>query len=67
MAEKRFIGIKECSNYLDIKVSTLYRWTHERSVPYYKFGKIVKFDLKEIDVWVKKKKVKLLEKWWKNE
>ena len=64
MPEKRFIGIKECSQYLDVPVGTLYHWTHERRIPYHKFGKAVKFDLKDLEVWIKRKKVKPL---WKIE
>lgn len=61
MPEKRFIGIKELSEYLDIPVGTIYSWTHQRQIPHLKLGKSVKFDLQEIEAWLKKKRVKVYE------
>lgn len=58
MPEKRFIGIKELSEYLDIKVGTIYSWTHMRKIPYYKIGRRVKFDREKIERWLKNKEVK---------
>jgi excisionase family DNA binding protein len=39
MPEKRFIGIEEYAEYLDIKKGTLYQWVHERRIPRLKLGK----------------------------
>lgn len=61
MPEKRFIGIEECAAYLDIKKNTLYQWVNQRKIPYLKFGKRVKFDLQELEGWIKKKRVKVYE------
>jgi excisionase family DNA binding protein len=61
MPEKRFIGIEECAEYLDIKKNTLYQWVNQRKIPYLKFGSRVKFDLLELESWIKKRKVKVYE------
>ena len=61
MPQKRFLGIKELSEYLGLPVSTLYQWTHQRKIPYLKMGRLVKFDLEEIEIWLKKKRVKVYE------
>ena len=55
--EKRFIGVKELSEYLGIKVNTVYSWTATRKIPYYKVGRLPKFDLREIDKWALERKV----------
>lgn len=47
--EKRFIGVKEFAQYLGIKEATVYAWVSMKKIPYHKFGKLVKFDLREID------------------
>ena len=47
--EKRWIGVKEIAEYLDVKAATIYAWVSEKRIPYHKFGKLVKFDLREID------------------
>ena len=57
MPEKRFIGIKECSEYLGIPKGTLYSWTFSRKIPYIKMGRLVKFDLKELENWIKDRKI----------
>lgn len=61
MPEKNYIGIKELSEYLDIPIGTLYAWTHQRKIPHLKLGKTLKFDLQKIEVWLKKKEVKVYE------
>ena len=58
MPEQRFIGIKECSEYLGIPKGTLYSWTFSRKIPYIKMGRLVKFDLRKLEEWVKEREVK---------
>ena len=52
MTEKRFIGVKELAPYLGISINTVYSWVCLRKIPYVKIGRLVKFDLKEIDKWI---------------
>ena len=59
---KQFIGVKELAEYLGIRVNTIYMWTFQKKIPYFKIGKLVKFDLEEIDNWLNGKKVEPL-KW----
>lgn len=54
---KELKGINEISIYLDVKVSTVYAWVHTRQIPYYKIGRLVKFNLSEIERWVEGKRV----------
>mgnify|MGYP001611484678 CR=1 FL=1 len=54
--EKRYLSIKECSEYTGLSVTTLYRWSNERRIPYHKLGHILRFDVKEIDKWFAKLK-----------
>jgi len=58
--DSRFLSIDELSQYLGIKKSTLYVWTCHKEIPYFKVGRLVKFDLPEIQGWLKKRKVKEL-------
>ena len=55
--EKRYIGPQELSQYLDMKPDTIYSWIWQRKIPHFKVGGRVKFDLLEIDEWLKAKKV----------
>lgn len=58
MIEKRFIGINECAEYLGVKSGTLYAWVSVKKIPYVKIGRLVKFDLRELEGWIKDRKVK---------
>ena len=55
--EKRFVGIKELAEYLGVKESTIYSWVHQRVIPYYKIGRLPRFDSSEIEEWILKKRV----------
>jgi len=55
--DKRFLGIEELSEYIGLTKGTLYVWVCQRKIPYLKVGKLVKFDLKEIDDWLKGKRI----------
>lgn len=55
---KRLIGIKEASEYLGIQKSTLYAWTNQRRIDHIKVGRLLKFDLQDLDYWIDQHKVK---------
>ncbi len=49
MALKKFLTIKELSEYLGIKPKTLYSWVSKRVLPHYRIEGLIRFKLKEID------------------
>jgi excisionase family DNA binding protein len=60
--EKRLVGINEIAKYLDISKATLYSWTLQKRIPHIKMGRLLKFDLQEINEWLKRKNNKSLSK-----
>ena len=58
--DQRFLGVKELSEYLGVSRNTIYFWLSQRKVPYFKIGRFVKFDVKEIEKWLQDRKVKNL-------
>ncbi len=48
-----FVTIKELSQFLKVKESTLYSWVHYGLIPYHKLNGLVRFDMEEIREWVK--------------
>ena len=60
MIVKRYIGVRECAEYLGIKVSTVYSWVHLRNIPYIKMGRLVKFDILKLESWIKEKEIKTI-------
>ncbi|MBF0489365.1 MAG: helix-turn-helix domain-containing protein [Candidatus Omnitrophica bacterium] len=58
MIERRFLGIDDFSDYLGVPKGTLYVWVCQKKIPYLKIGKLLKFDMKEIEPWLKDKRFK---------
>jgi excisionase family DNA binding protein len=56
---KSFCTKKELAEYLGISVYTIDSWVSERrEIPFVKMGKKVMFDLRDVDDWIEKKKVR---------
>lgn len=53
---KEYLNIKELSEYLGIKKSSLYDKVHRKEIPFYKIGRLVRFKKEEIDEWMSKNK-----------
>ena len=49
--DKEFISIKDVSIYLGVKQSTLYLKVKNQEIPFYRFGRIIRFKKIEIDRW----------------
>lgn len=47
--KKRYVGIKEVSEYTSLPVKTLYEWSAQGRIPSIKIGRRVLFDLHDID------------------
>jgi len=56
--ERRFLGIKQLAEYLGVKEGTVYAWVFQKKIPYLKIGKLVKFDVREIEAWLEDKRIK---------
>lgn len=50
--EKRYLSIKDISEYLGLSKATLYLWVEERKVPCHKIGKVIRFDINEVNKWM---------------
>jgi excisionase family DNA binding protein len=56
-----FVGINDLAKYLDVQESTIYNWVHTRKIPYYKVGRLVKFNRDEIGHWLKERKQEVVD------
>ena len=54
---RRYFSPRELSQYLGIAIQTIYEWTSQKKVPYIKLGRLVKFDQREIDEWMKMQRI----------
>jgi excisionase family DNA binding protein len=51
------VSVKTLSQMLDMKERTVREWIAKRIVPYHKIGKLVRFNLKEIQEWLQRHRV----------
>jgi excisionase family DNA binding protein len=56
------INAKEASKFLKINLYTLYAYSRRRLVPSIRIGRLVRFDLTELEKWLESKKIKEMEK-----
>lgn len=49
----KLVTIKEVSKFLSVKESTLYSWVNKGSIPSLKINGLIRFDMEEIDQWVR--------------
>lgn len=49
----RWLSVQEIAQYLGISKETVYRWLDSKKIPAHKIGKQWKFQLLEIETWVK--------------
>ena len=55
--QKELLSIKEMASFLGVKEATIYSWVHQRRIPYYKIGRLVKFRISEAAEWLEDQKV----------
>ncbi|RYU93751.1 helix-turn-helix domain-containing protein [Emticicia agri] len=50
--ENKPMTIEEASKFLQIPKNTLYKYTHERSIPFRKIGRSLRFNQKDLVEWL---------------
>jgi excisionase family DNA binding protein len=50
----RLVGIGAAAQYIDMSVHTVYTMVSQRRIPFVKMGRLTKFDVTELDRWIKK-------------
>ena len=49
----RWLSVQEIAQYLGISKETVYRWLESKKIPAHKIGKQWKFQVSEINSWIK--------------
>ncbi|KPK77277.1 MAG: transcriptional regulator [Phycisphaerae bacterium SM23_30] len=55
MAE-RWLSVDEISEHLGVKRDTIYKWVARREMPAHKVGRLLKFQIREVDQWIREGK-----------
>lgn len=50
------VTIKELSEFLKVKPSTIYSWVHSGTIPFIKLNGLLRFDMDEVQEWVNSSK-----------
>lgn len=53
--DKRFFNAKELATYLGLSEETIRKRAQRGTIPFSKFGKSLRFDIRKIDTWIKQK------------
>jgi excisionase family DNA binding protein len=56
--ERRLIDVNQMADYTGLAVKTIYSMVSKRRIPFVKLGRLTKFDVREVDTWIKKNAVK---------
>ena len=53
---ERWLSVDEIAEHLGIKRDTVYKWVAHKNMPAHKVGRLLKFQIKEVDEWVREGK-----------
>lgn len=54
---RSLLTIQQAAQVTGISVPTLYKWVTQRKIPHIKLGRLVKFDPRKLDEWIKQQTV----------
>ncbi len=52
----QLVSIKTVAELLSVKQSTLYSWVHNGTIPFHKLNGLIRFDMAEIEDWIRSSK-----------
>jgi excisionase family DNA binding protein len=53
MNKLELLTINEACKYLGVKKSTLYSWSFQKKIPHVKVGKLLKFEISQLNEWLR--------------
>ena len=53
MENDRWVSVDEIASHLGIKRDTVYNWINDFELPAYKIGRLWKFNIEEVNEWVR--------------
>ncbi|MFA5093476.1 MAG: helix-turn-helix domain-containing protein [Candidatus Omnitrophota bacterium] len=57
MGEKQYLSPQELALMLGVSITTIYGWTSDRTIPFLKIGRLVRFEGLKIASWLKQKSI----------
>jgi excisionase family DNA binding protein len=59
--QKEVINLKDLSNYIGLSKSTIWKKTMAKTIPHYKVGKMLYFNVAEINNWLQSNRVETID------
>lgn len=56
---KRFMNIPELAKYLAMSQDAIRNWVKRGEIPFSRFGRSIRFDMRKIETWLKNKEAKI--------
>jgi excisionase family DNA binding protein len=56
--QRRLIDVKQVALYTGLAQKTVYTMVSQQRIPFVKLGRLTKFDVREVDTWIKQHAVK---------
>jgi excisionase family DNA binding protein len=53
MLPRKYLTVKEVSQYFGIATDTIYKMVSQRQIPFSKVGRLLRFDQTILDTWIK--------------
>ena len=57
----KLLSPQELSDVLSISIETVYAWTSQKRIPYIKMGRLVRFNMDEVNKWLERQRVEAYE------
>lgn len=61
----KLLDIHQAAAQFGVSVSCLYTWVSQKKIPYLKLGRCVRFDVRDLDKWLKGRKIAPNDVWAK--
>jgi excisionase family DNA binding protein len=50
----KLLDVSQLSEVINVKKKTIYDWTHKKQIPHVKMGRLLRFDLDDIEKWIRR-------------
>lgn len=50
---ERWLSVQDIAEHLGVKKDTIYKWVRTTDIPYHKVGRLLKFQVRDVDKWVR--------------
>ena len=57
MPRMELTDIKGAANFLGLSIPTMRQWVSSRKIPYFKAGRLIKFDIADLEAFTRKRRV----------